>query len=353
MSTPFLESLRVTFPGFTSAHASSLYEEGLREAADFAHVSAADVKVAAQVNGGAMQIVLAGKIKAAAEAAATSNDGRAAKAAALRTHVGNLASRDPDVVSAAVDALSILGVTHLPVGAIHGTRFEVVADVALELHDVSAGERHAAISAGVYRGLAMRSLESFRPRAYLPRSPISGELLQAGKDWRTGVPWGQLSPARLGLARWMKLNGMTGGLPDAILFADIETHGPSSANADDVRRARGVTDEKLAALAEGVATVARDEAPSVPSGSCSTAALCKLLMSLFQSREIRNLVRYLPHGTAAAELLPGDVASHAEMGHTAADVLQRHGLVDDAFWSAVHAARPSRRDEIERVRRGG
>lgn len=352
MSTPFLESLRVTFPGFTSAHASSLYEEGLREAADFAHVSAADVKVAAQVNGGAMQIVLAGKIKAAAEAAATSNDGRAAKAAALRTHVGNLASRDPDVVSAAIDALSVLGVTHLPVGAIHGTRFDVVADVALELHDVSAGERHAAISAGVYRGLALRSLESFRPRAYLPRSPISGELLQAGKDWRTGVPWGQLSPARLGLARWMKLNDMTGGLPDAVLFIDVKDNGPTSANADDVRRARGVTDDALAALADG-GTISPATTPRIPAKHSGSSGLRGLLLNCFSADEIRRLVSYLPQGSVLVAELPGPTASHAATTDAVVDVLRRHGAADDAFWSAVHAARPHRRDEIERVRRGG
>lgn len=353
MSTPFLESLRVTFPGFTSAHASSLYEEGLREAADFAHVSAADVKVAAQVNGGAMQIVLAGKIKAAAEAAATSNDGRAAKAAALRTHVGNLASRDPDVVSAAVDALSILGVTHLPVGAIHGTRFEVVADVALELHDVSAGERHAAISAGVYRGLALRSLESFRPRAYLPRSPISGELLQAGKDWRTGVPWGQLSPAQLGLARWMKLNDMTGGLPDAVLFVDVRDNGPTSANADHVRRARGVSDDALAALADG-GTMSPASVPSkVPAKHPGSSGLRGLLLNCFSADEIRRLVGFLPQGAILVAELPGASASLAATIDAVVDVLRRHGAADDAFWSAVHAARPYRRDEIERVRRGG
>ncbi len=350
MSTPFLESLRVTFPGFTSAHASSLYEEGLREAADFAHVSAADVKIAAQVSGGTMQIVLAGKIKAAAEAAATSNDGRAAKAAALRTHVGNLASRDPDVVSAAVDALSNLGVTHLPVGGTQNA--PVVADVALELHDVSAGERHAAISAGVYRGLALRSLESFRPRSYLPRSPISGELLQAGKDWRTGVPWGQLSPARLGLARWMKLNDMTGGLPDAVLFIDVKDNGPTSANADDVRRARGVSDDALAALADG--TMSSPSAPpKVPAKHPGSSGLRGLLLNCFSADEIRRLVGFLPQGSVLVAELPGASASLAATIDAVVDVLRRHGAADDAFWSAVHAARPYRRDEIERVRRGG
>ena len=353
MSTPFLESLRVTFPGFTSAHASSLYDEGLREADDFAHVSAADVKVAAQVSGGTMQIVLAGKIKAAAEAAATSNDGRAAKAAALRTHVGNLASRDSDVVSAAVDALSILGVTHLPVGGTQGA--PVVADVALELHDVSAGERHAAISAGVYRGLALRSLESFRPRAYLPRSPISGELLQAGKDWRTGVPWGQLSPAQLGLARWMKLNDMTGGLPDAVLFIDVKDNGPTSANADDVRRARGVSDDALAALADGgtMSPASASASPKVPVKHPGSSGLRGLLLNCFSADEIRRLVSYLPQGSVLVAELPGPTASHAATTDAVVDVLRRHGAADDAFWSAVHAARPHRRDEIERVRRGG
>ena len=351
MSTPFLESLRVTFPGFTSAHASSLYEEGLREAADFAHVSAADVKVAAQVSGDTMQIVLAGKIKAAAEAAATSNDGRAAKAAALRTHVGNLASRDSDVVSAAVDALSILGVTHLPVGGTQGA--PVVADVALELHDVSAGERHAAISAGVYRGLALRSLESFRPRAYLPRSPISGELLQAGKDWRTGVPWGQLSPAQLGLARWMKLNDMTGGLPDAVLFIDVKDNGPTSANADDVRRARGVTDDALTALADGGMVSPASAPPRVPAKHSGPSGLRDLLFNCFGADEIRRLVAYLPQGATLAAELPGASASLAATVDAVVDVLHRHGAADDAFWSAVHAARPRRRDEIERVRHGG
>ena len=350
MSTPFLESLRVTFPGFTSAHASSLYEEGLREAADFAHVSAADVKVAAQVSGGTMQIVLAGKIKAAAEAAATSNDGRAAKAAALRTHVGNIASRDSDVVSAAVDALSILGVTHLPVGGTQNA--PVVADVALELHDVSAGERHAAISAGVYRGLALRSLESFRPRAYLPRSPISGELLQAGKDWRTGVPWGQLSPARLGLARWMKLNDMTGGLPDAVLFIDVRDNGPTSANADDVRRARGVTDDALAALADDTMSPAAAP-PKVPVKHPGSSGLRGLLLNCFSADEVRRLIRFLPQGATLVAELPGASASLAVTIDAVVDVLRRYGAADDAFWSAVHAARPYRRDEIERVRRGG
>ena len=351
MSTPFLESLRVTFPGFTSAHASSLYEEGLREAADFAHVSAADVKIAAQVSGGTMQIVLAGKIKAAAEAAATSNDGRAAKAAALRTHVGNLASRDSDVVSAAVDALSILGVTHLPVGGTQGA--PVVADVALELHDVSAGERHAAISAGVYRGLALRSLESFRPRAYLPRSPISGELLQAGKDWRTGVPWGQLSPVRLGLARWMKLNDMTGGLPDAVLFIDVRDNGPTSANADDVRRARGVSDDALAALADGGTMSPASAPPRVPAKHPGSSGLRGLLLNCFSADEIRRLVGFLPQGEILVAELPGAPASLTATVDAVVDVLHRHGAADDAFWSAVHAARPRRCDEIERVRRGG
>lgn len=346
MSTPFLESLRVTFPGFTSAHASSLYEEGLREAADFAHVTAADVKVAAQASGAVMQIVLAGKIKAAAEAAATSNDGRAAKAAALRTHVGNLASRDPDVVSAAVDALYVLGVTHLPIGGTQDA--PVVADVALELHDVSAGERHAAISAGVYRGLALRSLESFRPQAYLPRSPVSGELLQAGKDWRTGVPWGQLSPVKLGLARWMKLNDMTGGLPDAVLFADIQNNGPTSTNADDVRRARNVTDATLSALADGSMSP-----PRVPATHPGSSGLRGLLLNCFSADEIRRLVGFLPQGATLVAELPGASASLAVTIDAVVDVLRRHGAADDAFWSAVHAARPHRRDEIERVRRGG
>lgn len=362
-STPFLSSLLVTFPGFTPAHASSLYEEGLREAADFAHVTAADVKVAAQTSGDTMQIVLAGKIKAAAEAAATSGDGRAVKAAALRTHVGNLASRDLDAVTAAVDALAALGVTHLPVDAMFsaarsqattasGGAFVVVADVALELQEVSAGERHAAISAGVYRGLALRSLESFRPRAYLPRSPVSGELLQAGKDWRTGVEWGRLPRARLGLGRWMKLNGMLGGLSDTALLADLETAGPTSTNADAVRRARGVTDEQIAGLAEGVSTT-MPETPAIPAGGSSTTALYNLLATIFSADEIRRLLSFLPDGKVLVAELPGATASLMAMASAAVEVLQRHGRVDDAFWTAVHAARPRRRDEIERARCGG
>lgn len=350
-STPFLSSLLVTFPGFTPAHASSLYEEGLREAADFAHVTAADVKVAAQTGGGTMQIVLAGKIKAAAEAAATSGDGRAAKAAALRTHVGNLASRDLDAVTTAADALAALGVTHLPVDATSET-FAIVADVALELQEVSAGERQAAISAGVYRGFALRSLELFRPRAYLPRSPISGELLQAGKDWRTGVEWGRLPRARLGLGRWMKLNGMLGGLSDTALLADLETAGPTSTNADAVRRARGVTDEQIAGLAEGVSTT-MPETPAIPAGGSSTTALYNLLATIFSADEIRRLLSFLPDGKVLVAELPGATASLMAMASAAVEVLQRHGRVDDAFWTAVHAARPRRRDEIERARCGG
>lgn len=354
-STPFLESLRVTFPDLTAQHTRSLHAEGLREAADFGFVSAADVKVAAQAAGGLpIPIVLAGKIKAAADAARTNIDDRSSRAAALRTHVGNIASTDPDVVTAALDALDALGVEYLPVSSYGGP---VVVDVALELFGVGNDVRHAAYGAGIYRGLALVPLARLRPRRYAPRSPTSGELLQAGKDWRTGVEWGNLRPIEIGLARWMTRERMTGGLADAALFTDLHSRGPASSNANAVRLARGVTDVQLEALAESNdAEPARDDGKvevETSDARCSRAGLVKLLLALFSGEELRRWLRYLPGGTTLAGLLPGPNASPSSLAHEGVDLLFRHGMITTVFWAKLHEERPQRRADIERVRRGG
>lgn len=350
-TTPFLESLRVTYPDITPQHTRSFYDEGLREAADFGFVSAADVKVASQATGGApVSIVLAGKIKAAAEAARTNIDDRAARAVALRSHVGNLMSTDPDVVTAALDGLAALGVEYLP--STHGK--QAVPDVALELFGVSDEVRRAAQSAGIYRGLALVPLADLRPRRYAPRSPASGELLQAGKDWRTGVEWGQLRPIEIGLARWMKQHGMTGGLADAALFADLHQRGPASSNANTVRCARGVTDAQLEALAEASADPGGAPGGAVPaSGKHTHKDVSRLLLSLFSADELRRWLRYLPGGGDLMGKLPGANASPASLASEAVAELDRAGMIDEDFWQRLRNERPHRVPEILRVRDGG
>ena len=351
-TTSFLDSLRATYPDLTPLHTASLWAEGLREPVDFSYVTATDVKVAAQASSaGPCSIVLAGKVKAAADAARTADDNRAATETAVRTHVASLRSADAAVVSAAVDALDALRVDVLP----HDPQNGVDPERALEFVALQPAARHAAIVAGVYRGLALIPLARLRPRKYDPRAPRSGELLQAGKDWRTGVEWGALPAVRLGLARWMLQHDMHGGVSDHALYADVAAFGPLSSNADNVRRARGVTDDALANLAEAEPSEA-PRAPASHGGGRTTPLtarrdLSNLLLSLFSADELRRWLQYLPGGEALVKRLPGANASPASLASEAVAELERDGMIDEVFWARLRDERPRRRSDIETVRR--
>lgn len=352
-TTSFLDSLRATYPDLTSLHTASLWAEGLREPVDFSYVTATDVKAAAQAGGaGPCSIVLAGKIKAAADAARTADDNRAATETAVRTHVVGLRSNDAAVVLTSVDALVALGVDVLP----HDPQNGVDPERALEFVALQPAAQRAAIVAGVYRGLALIPLVRLRPRKYDPRAPRSGELLQAGKDWRTGVEWGALPAVRLGLARWMLQHDMHGGVSDHALYADVVAFGPLSSNADNVRRARGVTDDALANLAEAEPSEAPRAPASTHGGGHATSPtarrdLSNLFLSLFSADELRRWLRYLPGGESLMGRLPGVNASPLSLASEAIAELERDGMIDETFWARLHEERPRRRSDIETVRR--
>lgn len=338
----------------TREQAQVLSDEGMREPGKFANITAADLR--ATVPG--LRLADAADLIAAAQAARTSRDGADADAVALRVLLADVTSEDPATATAAIKALAEKSVRDAPMDAQGG----VAIDVATRFFRLSPEAAASARAAGVFEGRAIRKLYDLLPRTYTPRSPTgSREPLQAGVDWRTGVRWGDLPRVDLGLAAWAVAEGLTGGTADDVLHADFAACGPKYANADRIRRARGVTDAQLEALAEEPATAQQsDEAPGrTPAPAVAATAapkdLYSLFLSMFGAAELRRFVAYLPGGSSlAAELPSGGGVSTAQLAWDAADVLHRHGVTrQDHFWQKFESERPQRVAEIRRVREGG
>ncbi|WP_428265389.1 hypothetical protein [Haliangium sp.] len=75
-----------------------------------------------------------------------------------------------------------------------------------------------------------------------------------------------------------------------------------------------------------------------------------LLRTLFDDDGLRRLVRHQRGGASLSAELPGDDASPAEVAFKVVEVLDRRGRLDSAFFNALAAARPHRRQEIEAVK---
>lgn len=335
----------------SSQQAWVLSDEGMREPGHFASITAADLR--ATVPG--LRLVDAAGLIAAAQAARTSRDGADADAVALRVLLADVTSEDPATATAAIKTLAAKGVRDAPMDPQGGVAF----DVATRFFRLSPEAAASARAAGVFEGRAIRKLYDLLPCTYAPRSPTgSREPLQAGVDWRTGVRWGDLPRVDLGLAAWAVAEGLTGGAADDVLHADFAARGPKYANADRIRRARGVTDAQLEALAEEPATAQQsDEAPGRAPAGAATAApkdLCSLFLSMFGAAELRRFVAYLPGGSSLAAELPSGGVSAAQLAWDAADVLHRHGVTRlPEFWASLERQRPQRVAEIRRVRAGG
>jgi hypothetical protein len=80
-------------------------------------------------------------------------------------------------------------------------------------------------------------------------------------------------------------------------------------------------------------------------------ALRRIFLDMFSADEVRRFVRYLPHGSEMDGALPGAGSSPATLVDAVVEVAVRMGIVDGAFFDALVAERPRRKDEINRVRR--
>ena len=333
----------------TLEQAQVLSDEGMREPGKFANITAADLR--ATVPG--LRLADAADLIAAAQAARTSRDGAGVDAVALRALLADATSEDHATATAAINALAARGIRDAPMDPQGG----VAEQVATRFFALSPDAAASARAAGLFEGRAIRKFCDLLPRAYEPRSPTGQrEPLQAGADWRTGVRWGDLPRVDLGLAAWAVEQGLTGGAADDVLHADFAARGARYANVDRVRRARGVTDAQLEALADASTSASHqrddDRGPATPSAA-TAKDLYSLLLGMFGADELRRFVRSQSGGPALAAELPGGNASTAQLMWDAADLLHKHGVTRlPEFWASLERERPSRVADIRRVRAG-
>lgn len=76
----------------------------------------------------------------------------------------------------------------------------------------------------------------------------------------------------------------------------------------------------------------------------------ELLVSLFSSAELRQVVRTLPRGEKLAASLPGEQAPLSRIAWAAVELFQRTGLLrDELLWARLEHERPTRKLEIRSV----
>lgn len=81
--------------------------------------------------------------------------------------------------------------------------------------------------------------------------------------------------------------------------------------------------------------------------SSAASQLEHLLTDLFNERELRRFIYYLPGGNQMSRQLPGPSATLEEYAHEAVKLLHRQGRVDEHLFQALREARPKRAAEIE------
>lgn len=77
-----------------------------------------------------------------------------------------------------------------------------------------------------------------------------------------------------------------------------------------------------------------------------------LLDSLFETDELRGCIDSLPEAPPLARALPGPLASKEQVVHAASQLLQRHGLINGAFFDHLIRLRPLRSTDIRAVANG-
>lgn len=75
--------------------------------------------------------------------------------------------------------------------------------------------------------------------------------------------------------------------------------------------------------------------------------LASFFLTCFCDHELRRWLRLTPRHEALLHHLPGGTASVAEVSHAAAELLVRHGLIDDALLGSLVNARPERRGDVQ------
>ena len=81
------------------------------------------------------------------------------------------------------------------------------------------------------------------------------------------------------------------------------------------------------------------------------AELHTFMLSAFEDHELRRFIATTPSTAALVGELPARGCSHAEVTWGTVCLLSRHGLIDDALFNALRAARPCRARELRRIRR--
>jgi len=167
--------------------------------------------------------------------------------------------------------------------------------------------------------------------------PLAQELHERQYfDWRP-LRW---QPLQLPEAR-LKLAAMGEALRQALVRA---SRPPAAASATSVR-APVVTPAGPASPASPASSA---QALGTP-GPRGLEALTRLLLAMFSADELRRLIRYLPGAEDAAAMLPGNTVSASQLAHEAVIVLERHVLIDRAFFHTLEAERPRRSSEIRQV----
>ncbi len=77
--------------------------------------------------------------------------------------------------------------------------------------------------------------------------------------------------------------------------------------------------------------------------------LVELLMQFFTVEEIRRIAVTTSGAEDLEAVLPGVLASSAEITYTIVDALKKRGLLDGPFFARLRAARPRREPEIDAV----
>jgi hypothetical protein len=78
-------------------------------------------------------------------------------------------------------------------------------------------------------------------------------------------------------------------------------------------------------------------------------ALSNLLLSLFNSYELRRYLTSGNQGNSISYVLPGNNASLTELADEGVSALVRYGVIDEVFWSRLIETRPGRIGDIKKV----
>lgn len=336
--TPFLQSLLTNVSDLTPQHIELLEEEALTTPSKFARLSASDLKGILGCKMGLASDLLTFAHEAKDGDFST---GKASETAAVQTLLEDLMGSDESRTSA-VKALLERGVSFV-VANHHGLQMTTETLALIKSPDRAHAERQR-----LWREMKVVAVISFLPKKVPLRSPVSGEALVEGEDWRTGIAWGLLTQEVLGLAVWFYQEKMDGGRAQTEIFADFQNEGPLRVRAARIAAAKGLssTDLQELALFKEIPIQAPVASPAPKSGGLREVH--DLILAVFSGDELRrfahNYLSIKPHQ------LPGPNENPAKVGDEILRIyLADNGTLDAHFWEKLLGERPRRRPEIARL----